>query len=88
MEDSTQENQNQERRRPQMSVFVRGVQVSQWSNTNKEGKEYKTFTLSKINRDVEGKIHYNNSFSLGDIPNLIIALEEMYKKDRVRVHTN
>lgn len=77
--------EQQEKKKVPQTVFVRGVQVALWDNVSKEGKEFKTISLSKINRDENRKILYNNSFVLSDIPNIIFALEEVYRREVVKV---
>lgn len=66
---------------PVNQLTVRGCHVAVWEHTNSEGKEYKQITTNKIYKDSEGNLKNGNSFSVNDIPNLVIALEEIYKKE-------
>ncbi len=71
---------------PVNQLTVRGCHVAVWEHTNSEGKEYKQISTNKIYKDSEGNLKNGNSFSVNDIPNLIIALEEIYKKEVLKIN--
>ena len=70
---------------PVNQLTVRGCHVAVWENTSSEGKEYRQCSVSRTYKDSEGNLKNGSSFSMSDIPNLVIALEEIYKKEVMRL---
>lgn len=55
---------------PSVKHKLGNVSVAVWENTNKEGKSYKTYSLSREHKDLEGKWQNSTSFFASDFANI------------------
>ena len=70
--------------RPVNQLTIRGCHVAVWEHMNQEGKEYRQCSVSKLYTDTNGEMQNGSSFSISDIPNLMLALDEIYKKEVIK----
>lgn len=85
--DNYEDNAQSERKgnAPVDYLTVRGCHIAVWEHTNQEGKEYHQISVSKLYTDKEGNTKNGQSFSVNDLPNLILALQETYKKEVMKL---
>lgn len=62
-------------------ITVRGCHIAVWQHETPEGREYHQISVSRLYTDKDGNTKNGQSFSVSDIPNLILALQETYKKE-------
>ena len=62
------------------NVNIRGVRVAVWEH-EKEQRKYRQLTIKKNYKDESGEFRSIESFNVSDIPNIVLALQEVYKKE-------
>ena len=70
---------NKKDNKPIDKLNIMGVNVAVWEH-EKDEKKFKQITLKKSYKDSEGNYKDTDSFSIFDIPNIIVALDNIYKK--------
>jgi len=63
--------------KPVVSANEHGVSIAIWNNTNKEGKEYKSISISASKKQPDGTYKNRTIFFPSDLENLINALQKV-----------
>ena len=65
---------------PIENLNIRGVKVAVWEHSIND-KDFRQITIKRSYKDEDGNYHDTDSLRINDIPNLIVALQEVYKKE-------
>jgi len=69
-----------ENKKPVISTNTHGVSTAIWNNTNKQGKEYQSLSLSGSSKQPDGTYKNRTIFFPSDLENLIESLTELKKQ--------
>lgn len=70
--------------KPLYHISARDVEATVWNNTveRKDGSKFEVKTVTVHKNFVKDSVYNKtSSFSIGDIPKIIAALDEVYKKN-------
>ncbi len=62
---------------PVVSANEHGVSIAIWNNTNKEGKEYQSLSMTASSKKEDGTYKNRTIFFPSDLENLINALQKL-----------
>jgi len=66
-----------EKKMPVVSANEHGVSIAIWNNTNKEGKEYQSLSMTASSKKEDGTYKNRTIFFPSDLENLINALQKL-----------
>ena len=69
-----------EKKMPVVSANEHGVSIAIWNNTNKEGKEYQSLSMTASSKKEDGTYKNRTIFFPSDLENLINSLTELKEK--------
>ncbi len=66
--------------KPVDNYNIKGIKAAVWQHESGE-KTFRNLTLKKSYKDDKGEFKETESFNVTDIPQLVVALNEIYKKE-------